>query len=179
MFDDFVNLSRKEMKILFDYAITSRKFGFTCVFISQSYTSVPKIISRNCNYLFIFRLNDHSSIKRIISNHSLTGWISPQQIEQCYRHCIKQPLGFLLIGLKTTDDTKRLRCDFTGFLLNTKKALSTSYQSLYNLLTSTISLGPTRKADILRKAAWRTSQGGHPPPSLYQYCNKYCFYLIS
>ena len=73
VFDDFVNLSKKEMKKLFDYAIASRKFGFTCVFISQSYTSVPKIISRNCNYLFIFRLNDKVSIKRIISNHSLSG----------------------------------------------------------------------------------------------------------
>ena len=73
VFDDFICLSKKQMKILEDYAISSRKFGFTTVYISQNYTSVPKIISRNCNYLFIFRLNDHSSIKRIISNHSLTG----------------------------------------------------------------------------------------------------------
>jgi len=116
VFDDFVNLSKKEMKKLFDYAIASRKFGFTCVFISQSYTSIPKIISRNCNYLFIFRLNDKVSIKRIISNHSLSGLVSPEQIEQYYYYCIKQPLGFLLIDLKTTDDNKRFRCGFTDFL---------------------------------------------------------------
>jgi hypothetical protein len=116
VFDDFVNLSKKEMKKLFDYAIASREFGFTCVFISQSYTSVPKIISRNCNYLFIFRLNDKVSIKRIISNHSLSGLVSPEQIENYYYYCIKQPLGFLLIDLKTTDDTKRFRCGFTDFL---------------------------------------------------------------
>jgi len=116
VFDDFVNLSKKEMKKLFDYAIASRKFGFTCVFISQSYTSVPKIISRNCNYLFIFRLNDKVSIKRIISNHSLSGLVSAQEIEQYYYYCIKQPLGFLLIDLKTTDDAKRFRCGFTDFL---------------------------------------------------------------
>ena len=116
VFDDFVNLSKKEMKKLFDYAIASRKFGFTCVFISQSYTSVPKIISRNCNYLFIFRLNDKVSIKRIISNHSLSGLVSAQEIEQYYYYCIKQPLGFLLIDLKTTDDNKRFRCGFNQFL---------------------------------------------------------------
>ena len=116
VFDDFVNLSKKEMKKLFDYAIASRKFGFTCVFISQSYTSVPKIISRNCNYLFIFRLNDKVSIKRIISNHSLSGLVSAQEIEQYYYYCIKQPLGFLLIDLKTTDDSKRFRCGFNTFL---------------------------------------------------------------
>lgn len=117
VFDDFVNLSKKEMKKLFDYAIASRKFGFTCVFISQSYTSVPKIISRNCNYLFIFRLNDKVSIKRIISNHSLSGLVSAQEIEQYYYYCIKQPLGFLLIDLKTTDDSKRFRCGFSDFLI--------------------------------------------------------------
>ena len=110
------------MKKLFDYAIASRKFGEvkhtgkTCVFISQSYTSIPKIISRNCNYLFIFRLNDKVSIKRIISNHSLSGLVSPEQIEQYYYYCIKQPLGFLLIDLKTTDDNKRFRCGFSDFL---------------------------------------------------------------
>jgi len=116
VFDDFVNLNKKEMKKLFDYAIASRKFGFTCVFISQSYTSVPKIISRNCNYLFVFRLNDKVSIKRIISNHSLSGIVSPEEIEKYYYHCIKQPLGFLLIDLKTTDDPKRFRCGFNQFL---------------------------------------------------------------
>ena len=116
VFDDFINLSKKEMKKLFDYAIASRKFGFTCVFISQSYTSVPKIISRNCNYLFIFRLNDKISIKRIISNHSLSGLVSPEQIEQYYYYCIKQPLGFLLIDLKTIEDKKRFRCGFNEFL---------------------------------------------------------------
>jgi len=116
VFDDFVNLNKKEMKKLFDYAIASRKFGFTCVFISQSYTSVPKIISRNCNYLFVFRLNDKVSIKRIISNHSLSGIVSPEEIEKYYYYCIKQPLGFLLIDLKTTDDTKRFRCGFNQFL---------------------------------------------------------------
>jgi hypothetical protein len=104
------------MKKLFDYAIASRKFGFTCVFISQSYTSVPKIISRNCNYIFLFKINDKVSIKRIISNHSLSGLVSPEQIEQYYYNCIQEPLGFLLIDLKINDDAKRFRCGFNRIL---------------------------------------------------------------
>ena len=116
VFDDFVNLSKKEMKKLFDYAIASRKFGFTCVFISQSYTSVPKIISRNCNYLFIFRLNDKVSIKRIISNHSLSGLVSAQEIEQYYYYATSKPLGFLLIDLKTNDENCRFRSGYNEFL---------------------------------------------------------------
>jgi len=116
VFDDFVGLSTKQMKILIDYAISSRKFGFTTVFISQNYTSVPKVISRNCNYIFIFKINDKVSIKRIISNHSLSGLITPERIEQLYYYCVGQPLGFLLIDLKTLDETKRFRCGFTQML---------------------------------------------------------------
>jgi len=116
VFDDFVGLSTKQMKILIDYAISSRKFGFTTVFISQNYTSVPKVISRNCNYIFVFKINDKVSIKRIISNHSLSGLISPERIEQLYYYCVGQPLGFLLIDLKTLDEKKRFRCGFLQFL---------------------------------------------------------------
>jgi len=116
VFDDFINLNKKQMKILEDYAISSRKFGFTTVFISQNYTSVPKIISRNCNYIFVFKINDRISIKRIISNHGLSDHYTPERIEQLYHYCISIPLGFLLIDLKTNDTSKVLRCGFTQFL---------------------------------------------------------------
>jgi ABC-type dipeptide/oligopeptide/nickel transport system ATPase subunit len=116
VFDDFINLNKKQMKILEDYAISSRKFGFTTVFISQNYTSVPKIISRNCNYIFVFKINDRISIKRIISNHGLSDHYTPERIEQLYHYCISQPLGFLTIDLKTNDSSKILRCGFTQFL---------------------------------------------------------------
>lgn len=116
VFDDFINLGKKEMKKLFDYAISSRKFGFTCVFMAQSYTAVPKIISRNCNYIFLFRVNDRYSIKRIISNHGLSSTIDPETIEQYYYYAIKEPLDFLLIDLKTSDDKIRFRKNFIDFL---------------------------------------------------------------
>jgi hypothetical protein len=115
VFDDFINLNKKQMKVLEDYAISSRKFGFTTVYISQNYTSVPKIISRNCNYIFCFKINDKVSIKRIISNHGLSDFYTPSQIEKYYHYCVSQPLGFLMIDLKTNDSSKVLRCGFTEF----------------------------------------------------------------
>lgn len=115
VFDDFIGLSTKQMKVLTDYAISSRKFGFTTVFISQNYTSVPKVISRNCNYIFVFKINDKVSIKRIISNHGLSSLYTPEHIERLYHYCISQPLQFLLIDLKTNDESKRFRCGFTQF----------------------------------------------------------------
>ena len=115
VFDDFINLSKKEMKKIFDYAISSRKFGFTCVFVCQSYTAVPKIISRNCNYIFLFRINDKYSIKRIISNHGLSSTITAETIEKMYYYVLKS-LWHSLIDLKTGDDKLRFRRGFTDFL---------------------------------------------------------------
>lgn len=118
VFDDFVTLSKKEMKKLYDYAISSRKFGFTTVYMAQSYTAVPKIISRNCNYIFLFRVNDRCSIKRIISNHGLSSSITPETIEQMYYYATKEPLDFFLIDLKTNDEKLRFRKNFTDLLTN-------------------------------------------------------------
>ena len=115
VFDDFVNLSKKEMQKLSDYAISSRKFGFTCIYVSQSYTAIPKIISRNCNYIMIFKINDKVSIKRIIDNHGLVNTYKPEQIERMYHYSTSMPLGFLTIDLKTQDESKRLRSGFTSF----------------------------------------------------------------
>jgi len=116
VFDDFINLSKKEMRKIYDYAISSRKFGFTCVFMAQSYTAVPKIISRNCNYILLFRINDKYSIKRIIANHGLAADITPEKIEEFYYYAIEEPLSFLLIDLKTNDESIRFRKGFTDFL---------------------------------------------------------------
>jgi hypothetical protein len=116
VFDDFINLSKKEMKKIFDYAISSRKFGFTSFFMCQSYTAVPKIISRNCNYIFLFRINDKYSIKRIIANHGLSAEVQPERIEEYYYYAIHDPLSFLLIDLKTNDEKMRFRKGFTEFL---------------------------------------------------------------
>ena len=115
VFDDFINLNKKQMGILADYAISSRKFGFTCIFVSQSYTAVPKIISRNCNYIMVFKINDKISIKHIIKNHGLTNKYNVEQIEKMYHYSTSLPLGFLTIDLRTNDEDKRLRSGFTTF----------------------------------------------------------------
>ena len=54
VFDDFINLTKKEFKKINPYLISGRKFGFSVWLMSQEYKSVPKIITRNINY-FIFK----------------------------------------------------------------------------------------------------------------------------
>ena len=103
------------MAKLADYAISSRKFGFTCIYVSQSYTAIPKIISRNCNYVMVFKINDKVSIERMIDNHGLLNTYKPEQIERMYHYSTSLPLGFLTIDLKTNDESKRLRSRFVDF----------------------------------------------------------------
>ena len=51
--------------------------------MAQNYTSVPKIITRNINYLIIFKLNDNVSINTIIKNHNIIG-LEPDIFKKMY-----------------------------------------------------------------------------------------------
>ena len=72
VFDDFINLKKKEMTKINEFLTSGRKFGFTCFVMGQNYTSIPKIITRNSHYFIVFRLGDNTSINNIIRNHNTT-----------------------------------------------------------------------------------------------------------
>jgi hypothetical protein len=44
VFDDFLNLQKKDMKKIFKYLIAGRKFGWSVWLMAQDYVSVPKIL---------------------------------------------------------------------------------------------------------------------------------------
>jgi hypothetical protein len=78
IFDDFINLKPKEMKKLNEYLTAGRKFGFTVWCMAQNYTSVLKTITRNLQYIILFKLNDNVSINTIIKNHNIHG-VKPEK----------------------------------------------------------------------------------------------------
>ena len=90
--------------------------------MSQNYTEVPKTISRNINYFFIFKINDNVSINHIIRNHNLDE-IDKNEIKKAYRECTAEPRNFFTIDLKG-EGFKRYRHNFTGFLELTPKKIS-------------------------------------------------------
>ena len=71
VFDDFINLKKKEMTKINEFLTSGRKFGFSVFCMAQNYTSIPKIISRNTHYFIVFRLNDNTFINNIIRNHNI------------------------------------------------------------------------------------------------------------
>jgi hypothetical protein len=97
--DDFITLPKKQMKKIEDFFVGSRKRGFTVWAMSQNYTSLPKIISRNCNYIFCFHMNDGFTIKHILKNHNAHD-IPEDKFIQMYRDATAEPLSFFTIDLK-------------------------------------------------------------------------------
>ena len=114
VFDDFINLSPKEMVKINEYLISGRKFGFSVWLMAQNYTSVQKIISRNVNYFILFKLNDNASIDRIIRNHNVNN-IKKEVFKKYYYDATKEKFNFFMVDLKTTNAHERLRKNFMGF----------------------------------------------------------------
>ena len=114
VFDDFINLPAKKMKKINEYLTSGRKFGFTCFVMAQSYTAVPKIITRNANYFILFKLNDNRTIDNILRNHNIEG-VEAEEFRAMYRKATAEPRNFFLIDLKTTGAGK-LRHNFLNVL---------------------------------------------------------------
>ena len=114
IFDDFINLTKKEMVKINEYLTSGRKFGFTVWLMAQNYTSVPKIITRNCNYFILFKLNDNTSINNIIKNHNIHG-IDKEDFKNAYINSTSEPRQFFMIDLKGEKRT-HLRNNFLNFL---------------------------------------------------------------
>jgi len=111
VFDDFINLKSKEFKKINEYLTAGRKYGFTVWTMAQNYTSVPKIITRNINYLIVFKLNDNVSINTIIKNHNIIG-LEPDIFKKMYDRATHEKPNFLLIDMKTNDNKLKLRQNF-------------------------------------------------------------------
>lgn len=114
IWDDFINLKPKEMKKINEYLTSSRKYGFTNFIMCQNYTSMPKLILRNLQYIIMFRLNDNISINNIIRNHNIHN-VPKEKFKELYIQATAEPRQFFLIDLRGDKD-KHLRSNFTNFL---------------------------------------------------------------
>lgn len=111
VFDDFITLKPKEMKKVEEYAIASRKFGFTSMYMLQNYTSCPKLIMRQIEYFILFRLNDTVTIKNIIKNHNIDQ-IPKELFMELYLLATSKPMQFFMLDVKNTDKKYRYRTNF-------------------------------------------------------------------
>ena len=114
MFDDVINMNKKDFKKILEYFTGGRKLGFTVVIMAQNYVSIPKTIVRNCQYFFIFKLNDNTTINNIIRNHNIYN-VEKETFRKLYDDATSEPLNFFLVDLKTKEKSKHLRKNFIDF----------------------------------------------------------------
>ena len=111
VFDDFINLPNKDLKKIQDYLIGGRKRNFTVYVVSQNYREIPKTISRNIHYFLIFKQNDNSTLNNIIRNHNVDN-LDSNYIKDFYADCVKDPMNFMMIDMRTKEPEERLRKNF-------------------------------------------------------------------
>jgi hypothetical protein len=115
VFDDFINLPKKNMKKIYKYLIAGRKFGFSVWLMAQNYTSVPKVLVRNINYFILFKINDNISLNNIIRNHNIAD-VDSSIIKSACSLCTQTFGEFFMIDMKTGNLDERFRSNFLGFL---------------------------------------------------------------
>lgn len=111
VFDDFITLNNKEMKKLEDYAIAGRKFGFTTIYMAQNYRQIPKNVTRNLNYIVLFKLNDNTTLRSILYNHNIHD-INKDTLKKYYNFATREKFNFLLLDLNPENKNIAYRHNF-------------------------------------------------------------------
>ncbi len=104
IFDDVAKLGKKQEEKMEKFVKASRKYGFTCIFLYQTYTSAPKFIRDNCNIFLIFKCNSNVSLNFILRDREID--VSKKVIENMYNYSVEDPLDFFCIDLKASKDTR-------------------------------------------------------------------------
>jgi len=100
VFDDQV--TTKNQKSIEELFIRGRKIakGVSCMYLTQSYFQVPKIIRLQCNYVFLRKIGSKRDISMIVSEYGLTA--DQDQMKNMYHYCTSGSLQeFFTIDLQS------------------------------------------------------------------------------
>lgn len=109
--DDLV--LERDLKPVEAFYIRGRKFGYSIVFISQSYFRVPKTIRLNCNYLAVLRMGSKRDLTLILSEVGIG--VTKDQLENMYEFATAKPLDVFLIHIEKNPSQKFYK-NFTGLM---------------------------------------------------------------
>lgn len=110
VFDDFINMKKKEFQKIKDYLISGRKKKWSVYLNAQNYTDVPKTITRNCHYFLIFKQNDNTTINNMLKNHNVDN-VDREDFKDMYFDAVEEKPNFFMVDLKGGS----LRKNFTTF----------------------------------------------------------------
>lgn len=99
VFDDLV--LEKNQKPIEDYFIRSRKFGITCVYLSQTYYGITKKIRINSNYIFILKVSNINDLKYMLREYNLG--LEMDTLLNMYRYATNEKFSTLFIDTINED----------------------------------------------------------------------------
>jgi len=97
-------VTTKNQKPIEELYIRGRKVagGISCMYLTQSYFQVPKIIRLQCNYVFLRKIGSKRDISLIVSEYGLTA--DQDQMKNMYHFCTEGSLQeFFTIDLQSGD----------------------------------------------------------------------------
>lgn len=100
VFDDMVLSPNNKIGELF---IRGRKLGFSCIYISQSFYSTPKIVRQNCSIVWLGKGMNKRDLRLILSEFAIG--LSINELEKLYNELTKESMNFMMIN--TNDRTIR------------------------------------------------------------------------
>ena len=111
VWDDLV--LAKDLSMVENYYIRARKMSTSCIFISQSYFKIPKIIRNNCSYMILLKLSGDREVKLILSEFGLG--VTKEELLELYKYATAEKFSPLIIDMEESSD-KRFRKGFTDVL---------------------------------------------------------------
>lgn len=114
VFDDFCT-DAQSMSRIKEYFIRGRKKNCTCIFISQDYFCIPKIIRLQCSYFCLFKTRDDREISDIYQTHNCG--MTREEFKKVFREATSRNHNFLCIDkTQSSSDPKAIRKNFDGLI---------------------------------------------------------------
>lgn len=100
IFDDMI-LEGKKLKKVEHFFTRGRRKNISCIFVSQSYFDIPKMIRKNMDYLLIRKVNSVRDLSRILGEYQTGDDIV--DVVQRYKSVMRDPDDYFTIDLLHKD----------------------------------------------------------------------------
>jgi hypothetical protein len=97
VFDDLVMANKQMQAQIAEYFIRGRKKNMSCVYISQSYYGIPKVIRSQVNFILLKKISSTRDLSMILQENSLG--MTSDQLYKIYQYATDEPENFLLMDL--------------------------------------------------------------------------------
>lgn len=107
VFDDFATESEANQAIISEFFIRSRKQNCTCIYISQGYKVVPKIVRDQVGYTAIFKPSGGYEITSLARNYGTD--LEPKEFRKLVNETTKKRGDYLWIDINEPEKSAKYR----------------------------------------------------------------------